>query len=109
MSLPLEHILVWAGLLILLSIVASKVSGRAGLPALVLFLFVGMLAGSEGLGGIEFDDHVLAQSLGIVALAYILFSGGLDTEWRAVRPILGPGAALATVAVALTATPRGAA
>lgn len=109
MSLPLEHLLVGAGLLILLSIVASKVSGRAGLPALVLFLFVGMLAGSEGIGGIEFDDHVLAQSLGIVALAYILFSGGLDTEWRAVRPILGPGVALATLAVALTATTLGAA
>lgn len=103
MNLPLEHLLVGAGLLVLLSIVASKVSGRIGLPALILFLLVGMLAGSEGLGGIEFDDPLLAQSLGIVALAFILFSGGLDTEWRAVRPVLGPGVALATVGVVSTA------
>ena len=107
MNLPLEHLLVGAGVLVLLSIVASKVSGRVGLPALILFLLVGMLAGSEGIGGIEFDDPLLAQSLGVVALAFILFSGGLDTEWRAVRPVLGPGVALATVAVVLTAATVG--
>ncbi len=107
MNLPLEHLLVGAGVLVLLSIVASKVSGRIGLPALILFLLVGMLAGSEGIGGIEFDDPLLAQSLGIVALAFILFSGGLDTEWRAVRPILGPGVALATGGVVLTAVTMG--
>lgn len=107
MNLPLEQLLVGAAVLVLLSIVASKVSGRIGLPALILFLLVGMLAGSEGLGGIEFDDPLLAQSLGIVALAFILFSGGLDTEWRAVRPILGPGVALATIGVVLTAVTVG--
>lgn len=107
MTIPLEHLLAGAGALILLSILASKVSGRAGLPALVLFLLVGILAGSEGIGGIEFDDSLVAQSLGIVALAYILFSGGLDTEWRAVRPVLGPGILLSTVAVVLTAVAMG--
>jgi len=105
--MPLENLLAGAGALILLSIMASKVSGRAGLPALVLFLLVGILAGSEGFGGIEFDDSLFAQSLGIVALAYILFSGGLDTEWRAVRPVLGPGILLSTVAVILTAVTMG--
>ena len=74
-------------------------SGCAGLPALILFLLICILAGSEGLGGIEFDDAHLAQSLGLVALAYILFSAGLDTDWRGVRPILGPGVALSTIAV----------
>jgi hypothetical protein len=106
-NLPLEQLLVGASALIVLSIVASKLSGRVGLPALILFLLVGVLAGSEGIGGIEFEDPLLAQSLGIVALAYILFSGGLDTGWRAVRPILGPGVALATVAVVLTSVTMG--
>ncbi len=107
MNLPLEQLLVGAGALVVLSIVASKLSGRVGLPALILFLLVGVLAGSEGIGGIEFEDPLLAQSLGIVALAYILFSGGLDTDWRAVRPVLGPGVALATVAVVLTSVTMG--
>lgn len=107
--MPIERLLAGAGALILLSILASKVSGRAGLPGLILFLLIGILAGSEGLGGIEFDDAQLAQSLGIVALAYILFSGGLDTDWRGVRPILGPGVALSTIAVVLTAVIMGAA
>ena len=105
--MPLEQMLAGAGLLILFSIMASKVSDRAGMPALILFLLIGMLAGSEGIGGVEFDDPLLAQSLGIVALAYILFSGGLDTDWRSVRPVLGPGVVLSTIAVVLTAVIMG--
>jgi len=63
-------------------------SGRFGIPALLVFLIIGMLAGSEGPGGIEFDYPYLAQSLGIVALVLILFAGGLDTRWPAVRSVL---------------------
>ena len=107
MTPPLDLLLISFGALILFSIVASKASGRLGLPALVLFLLVGMLAGSEGLVGIAFDDPLVAQSIGIIALAYILFSGGLDTEWRAVRPLLWLGAALSTVGVVLTASTLG--
>lgn len=107
MTASLDLLLVGFGALILFSVVASKASGRLGLPALVLFLLVGMLAGSEGLGGIAFDDPLIAQSLGIIALAYILFSGGLDTEWRAVRPLLWTGTALSTVGVVLTASTMG--
>jgi potassium/hydrogen antiporter len=106
-TLPLDLLLLGFGALVLLSIVASKASGRLGLPALVLFLLVGIAAGSEGLGGIAFDDPLVAQSLGIIALAYILFAGGLDTEWRAVRPLLGAGIALSTVGVVLTAGTMG--
>jgi cell volume regulation protein A len=102
-SLSLDWLLAGFGALVLLSILTSKVSGRAGLPSLILFLLVGILAGSEGLVGIAFDDPFIAQSLGVVALAYILFAGGLDTEWRAVRSILAPGLALSTVTVVLTA------
>ena len=67
------------------------------MPALLLFLGIGMLAGSEGLGGIYFDDAGLARAVGVVALALILFSGGLDTRWTSIRPVLGRGVLLATV------------
>ena len=95
--LSIEYILLAASVLLLVSIVASKISARLGIPALLLFLAVGMLAGSEGLGGIYFDDPFVAQFLGVVALVFILFAGGLDTEW-AIRPVLGLGIALATLA-----------
>lgn len=96
-----------AALLILLGVLASKVSDRLGVPALLLFLVVGMLAGSEGVGGIEFDDFELAQTVGVFALAFILFSGGLDTQWAAVRPVVPRGVLLATVGVATTAAITG--
>jgi cell volume regulation protein A len=101
--LPLEHILLGAAVLLLISIVASKASGVLGVPALLLFLLIGMLAGSDGPGGIYFDDARLAQSLGVIALVFILFSGGLDTNWSDIRPVLGTGVALATLGVLLTA------
>lgn len=101
--MAIETILVAASVLLLVSILASKISSRLGVPALLLFLIVGMLAGSEGPGGIQFDDPELAQFLGIVALAYILFSGGLDTDFQDIRPVLGQGLILATVGVLMTA------
>jgi len=98
-----EYIFVGAAILLLLSIVASKTSGRLGVPALLFFLIIGMLAGSDGPGGIYFDDPWLAQSLGVLALAFILFSGGLDTDWRIVKPVLWKGIALSTLGVLGTA------
>jgi cell volume regulation protein A len=88
---------------LLASVLASKVSDRFGVPSLLLFLALGMAAGSEGLGGIEFNDPGLAQWVGIVALNLILFAGGLDTSWRDIRPVLMPGAALSSLGVFLTA------
>jgi potassium/hydrogen antiporter len=99
----IDHILVAASVLLLLSVIASKASAKLGIPALLLFLVLGMLAGSDGPGGIYFDDAHFAQSLGVVALALILFSGGLDTEWSSVRPVLGKGLALSTIGVLITA------
>jgi cell volume regulation protein A len=99
----IDHILVAASILLLLSVLASKASAKLGVPALLLFLIIGMLAGSDGPGGIYFDDARLAQSLGVVALALILFSGGLNTEWSSVRPVLGKGLALSTGGVLITA------
>lgn len=103
MPLTIELILLAASGLLLLSVIASKASGRMGVPALLLFLLIGMLAGSDGLGGIHFDNPWLAQFLGVVALTFILFAGGLDTRWSSVRPVLGHGVALATLGVAITA------
>jgi cell volume regulation protein A len=89
--------------LIILSILTIKLSNRFGIPSLVLFLAIGMLAGSDGLGGLTFDDPSLVRSLGITALVLILFSGGLDTEWTAVRPIVWQGLSLSTIGVLITA------
>jgi cell volume regulation protein A len=100
--MTIELLLAGTALLLLLSVVASKASNRFGIPALVLFLAIGMLAGSDGPGGIYFDDARLAQSLGVVALALILFSGGMDSDWQIIRPVLGPGILLANVGVAVS-------
>lgn len=86
-----------------MSIIASKTAGRAGIPVLLLFLGVGMLAGTDGLGKITFNDPFAAQFLGVVALTYILFSGGLDTKWESIKPVMGPGIVLSTLGVLLTA------
>ena len=89
--------------LVILSVLTIKLSNRFGIPSLVLFLAIGMLAGSDGLGGITFDNPSLVRSLGITALVLILFSGGLDTEWTAVRPIVWQGLSLSTIGVLVTA------
>ena len=99
----LALILVLACVLVLVSVLASKASGRSGVPALLLFLVIGMLAGSEGIGGIAFDNAGLARAVGVVALALILYSGGLDTRWESIRPVLGRGVLLATAGTLLTA------
>src|SRR5687768_17188781 len=97
-----EQLLAGIAILLLLSVFASKASGRLGVPVLILFLGLGVLAGSEGLGGIYFDDAVLAQRLGIVALIFILFAGGMETDWTFVRSITGRAASLATLGVLVT-------
>jgi cell volume regulation protein A len=99
----ISYILIGAAVLLLVSVLASKISDRFGVPALLLFLILGMLAGSDGPGGIYFDDPAIAQSIGIVALILILFSGGLDTQWSSVRPVTKEAALLATFGVLGTA------
>ncbi len=99
----IETLLVVAASLLIVSVLSSKLFYRFGIPALLLFLIVGMLAGSEGPGGIYFDDPISAQSIGVVALAFILFAGGLDTDWQQVRPVVLESSLLATIGVALSA------
>src|SRR6266699_1678527 len=98
-----EEWLLVSSVMLLLSILAWKVSSRLGIPALLLFLGIGMLAGSDGPGGIYFDNASVAQSIGVVALAFILFAGGLDTQWKIVRRALGAALGLSTLGVLLTA------
>lgn len=98
-----QPLVLLAAALLLGGVLMSKTSSRLGVPSLVLFLALGMLAGSEGVLGIEFDDAELARSFGVIALAFILFSGGLSTHWRDIAPVLAPGIALATIGVAITA------
>jgi cell volume regulation protein A len=98
-----DYILLGTAVLLILGILSSKASGRLGVPALLLFLLLGMLAGSEGIGGVEFSDAFVAQSLGVVALVFILFSGGFDTAWSEVRPVFAHGLVLATFGVLMTA------
>jgi cell volume regulation protein A len=101
--MPIEYFLLGVAALLFCSVLGSKASGRLGVPSLVFFLMLGMLAGSEGPGGIAFDDPWLAQSLGVVALICILFAGGLDTSWEQARPMVWPALALSTLGVSLTA------
>lgn len=103
MSFTPENILLVGSILLFISIVSSKTSFRIGLPTLLLFLMIGMLAGSDGPGGIKFDDPETAQLLGVIALTFILFSGGLDTKWESIKPVIRNGLALATLGVLLTA------
>lgn len=91
--------LLTAALLLLISIFSSKLSVKYGIPALLIFLGIGMLFGSDGLNFVYFEDYELAQQLGIIALIFILFSGGLDTKWKKVKPIVGPGLLLSTMGV----------
>ncbi len=107
MNLTIENILLVGSLLLFVSIIAGKTSYKFGVPTLLLFLAIGMLAGSDGIGGIHFDNPAIAQFIGVVSLNFILFSGGLDTNWTSVKPILREGIVLSTIGVLLTAVSLG--
>lgn len=98
----LEHRLLLAGGVLLLGVVAAVVARRLSVPVLVLFLGLGMLLGSDGPGGIYFDDARLARELGVVGLVAILFEGGLTARWQDLRRVAVPAFLLSTVGVAVT-------
>ena len=99
----LDYLLLSASILILLAIVIAKLFDNLGLPTLVLFIGLGMIAGSEGIGGIYFDDANIAQTVGIIALLFILFAGGLDTDIKDIKPIKWQAFSLATIGVFISA------
>jgi cell volume regulation protein A len=100
-------IILIAGVLLALGLAASLVAGQLKVPALVLFLGVGMAVGSDGLGWIEFDNYKVARNVGIIALALILYEGGLTAGFGEIRPVLGPGIGLAIVGTLATAAIAG--
>ena len=98
-----DNIILVTGVLLFLGIVSSKLSARLGVPVLVLFLLLGMLAGSEGIGGIEFENYELAHGIGTLALAMILFDGGLSTTLSSIKVAWKSSLLLATWGVFITA------
>lgn len=96
-----ENILLISSILIFCSILISKAGYRFGLPSLLLFLVAGMLFGSDGLG-LQFNNMHHAQFIGMIALCVILFTGGMETKIKEIKPVLGEGLALSTIGVLLT-------
>jgi len=105
--MTIELIILSAALTLIAGVGMSKVSERFGIPVLLLFLGLGMVAGSEGPGGIYFDNAQWAQALGTIALAFILFAGGLDTDVQSIARVIKPALALSTVGVLITAVVTG--
>ena len=106
MEITVELVLFGISILFFLSILAGKAGYRFGVPALLLFLTVGMLTGSDGLG-IQFENLAVAQAIGTIALCIILFSGGMDTKLEEIKPVGAQGVILATIGVLLTAVTTG--
>ncbi len=96
-----------AGLLLAAGLAAAKVADRVRVPGLLLFLGLGMLAGSEGIGGVEFDNAELTRTLGTIGLVLILFEGGLTAGFPEIRPVLGTAISLATLGTVITAVITG--
>lgn len=98
-----ELIILLAAALVIISIIIAKTLENIGIPTLLLFIGVGILAGSEGPGGIHFENYSLSQGIGIISLVFILFAGGLETNWISSKKAFLPALSLATEGVLLTA------
>jgi cell volume regulation protein A len=107
MPANLDIVFIIGSILVLLAVMVSKISDRFGIPLLLMFIVLGMLAGSEGLGGIYFDDPELTQWIASISLSIILFSGGVDTNWHNIKPVIKEGLLLATLGVLVTASVLG--
>ena len=107
--MPDGQLILVVGALLAAGLAASLLAGKVRVPGLLLFLGLGMLIGSDGTGWIEFSDYELARTIGVVALALILFEGGLTSGVLEIRPVLGTAISLAGIATALTALIAGAA
>lgn len=102
LGFSLEFILLFSSSLLVISVLLSRVSSSFGVPALLIFLFLGMLAGSEGIGKVPFDNYPIAFAIGSVCLAFILFDGGIRTSWSSVQPILSTGVSLSFFGTVIT-------
>src|SRR5213083_2401805 len=102
-----EHLILIAGALMLGGLLASLAAGALRVPGLVLFLGLGMAIGSDGAGWIDFNDYELARTIGVIALALILFEGGLTSGYLEIRPVLRPALSLAVLGTIVTALVTG--
>ena len=100
--IDLDVILLVGAVVLIVAILAARLGSGFGLPSLLLFLGLGMLLGTDGPGGLAFDDADLAHALGFAALVLILAEGGLTTKWTEIRPVVGPALALATVGIVVS-------
>jgi cell volume regulation protein A len=107
MSISIEFLLLFLSVIVLISLLAAKISARFGVPVLLLFLLIGMLFGSDGIG-FNFENIHIAQGVGTAALCLILFAGGLDTNFTDIKPVVKPGLILSTLGVLITAIVAGA-
>lgn len=101
MTFGIEHFVLASSVIVFVGIILGKVGARFGVPALLLFLFTGMLFGVDGVG-IAFDNAKMVQNIGMIALAIILFTGGMDTKLKEIKPVLTSGIVLSTIGVLLT-------
>lgn len=99
---PIDRQTLVIGALVFVATASSRLSVRSGIPFLLVFVVIGMLAGSEGIGGIDFNDFSVAHSVGSIALILILFDGGLNTSKKSIRNSWVPATVLATCGVLLT-------
>ncbi len=101
-GISIETFLLVGSILLFISLLVGKTGSRFGVPTLLLFLFIGVIAGTDGVG-IQFNSPEIAQTIGVIALNIILFSGGMDTRYSEIKPVVWQGVILATVGVFLTA------
>ncbi len=99
-----DKIILLTSLLLLFSILITKLSDRFGLPSLVLFIGAGMVVGSDGLGLLYFNNVQIAEAIGVFSLVVILYEGGIQTHWKTIKPVVLPSVSLATIGVLLTTT-----
>lgn len=97
-----NHVLLITAVLLVMSVLLNKIGGKFGVPSLLIFILVGILAGQDGIGGIYFEDYDLANFIGMIAISFILFMGGLSIKPSELKPVFVEGAVLATAGVFIT-------
>ena len=97
------QIIIACAMVVILCIVSSNVLYKLGVPTLLIFLALGMLCGSDAIGGIYFDNYEIAKNVCSVGLVFIMFFGGFGTSWKTAKPVIAPSILMSTVGTLITA------